>query len=424
MQERINKMLACLYFLLTFFFLTISNLYAIQVTGISGKVSVNVDEAKIKSMYPSISSTTINNFKIYINTLLNDPNYSNSIQSAFNNLTKAVEDELAKYGTQKKLARGFANANSYAVQAGSHHSYANYDLFAITTGVLFGVQAPSIDSKYYENFSDKIVDEGDLYSGLAGAISYVNIGLNGKIFGIDKFYFSLRYGGANSLIDDQIEDVSDDLGDIELNADSFGIGVNYNLLEPRNLGMNIIKWRGFSIGTGFFYNKFNISFTPKLDKQIEKIYYSDIYVDQSTNQSIGYSLNSVLEVDPSAKLNIKTSTYTIPIELITSVQLLWLLNFSVGAGIDMVFGKADIKVTADTLSSVSAKENNNLLYVTTISPYTISADGSTLGEKPTFFHPKLMLGFGLNLGPAKIDIPVTYYFDTGASVGITVGIVW
>ena len=53
--------------------------------------------------------------------------------------------ELAKYDDQDKLATGFANANMYSTNAATQQGYPNYSLFAITTGVMVGAQAPTIN---------------------------------------------------------------------------------------------------------------------------------------------------------------------------------------------------------------------------------------------------------------------------------------
>ncbi|NMB64484.1 MAG: hypothetical protein GYA16_06395, partial [Spirochaetes bacterium] len=59
-----------------------------------------------------------------------------------------------------------------------------------------------------------------------------------------------------------------------------------------------------------------------------------------------------------------------------------------------------------------------------ITPGNLKVDGSTLGKKPKWARARVMTGIGFNVGPVKIDVPIIYYLDTGAAVGITAGFIW
>jgi hypothetical protein len=52
---------------------------------------------------------------------------------------------------------------------------------------------------------------------------------------------------------------------------------------------------------------------------------------------------------------------------------------------------------------------------------SVSAGGDMA---PSVFNMKLMTGIGLNIGPAVIDVPVTFYLDNGYSVGVSLGFIW
>jgi len=119
----------------------------------------------------------------------------------------------------------------------------------------------------------------------------------------------------------------------------------------------------------------------------------------------------------------KVNTVTIPLEASTSVRLLWFLNVALGLGVDISFGKSDMKVGMNgdinvrgfdsAAMGVQQSESGNL---------SVSAGGVMA---PGFFNLKLMTGLGFSMGPVILDIPITFYLlNNGYNVGVTVGVVW
>jgi hypothetical protein len=53
----------------------------------------------------------------------------------------------------------------------------------------------------------------------------------------------------------------------------------------------------------------------------------------------------------------------------------------------------------------------------------VKVDGSS-DNGPSFARLRAMTGVGLGLGPVKIDIPIIYYFNSGAAFGVTAAVVW
>ncbi|RKX26811.1 MAG: hypothetical protein DRP47_07635, partial [Candidatus Zixiibacteriota bacterium] len=294
----------------------------------------------------------------------------------------------------------FGNANAYSSQVATFQGFQNYSRIAVTSGVMIGVQTPSTDSDYYNNFEDNIKDDGDLFAGVGAGASFFNIGINAK-FIRPGLYLNLKFGSLSL----------DPTDETKVSNTIIGAGVNYTLMKPKS-GFCLFKWRGLSVGSGLIYHDSKVSYELELDKITE-----DFQVNTS-----GYDIEGSVVIDPSVLLDLKVKTLTVPFDITTSAQALWLFNFTLGAGLDLNFGKTDILLTSN--GSVTAEElNDPYNVINSITPGTVLVDGSTKDVSPSFARLRLMTGVGFNFGPAKIDIPIIYYFKSGASVGITAGVI-
>ena len=311
--------------------------------------------------------------------------------------------ELAKYHDQSQLAKGFANANLYSTNAATQQGYPNYGLFAITTGVMGGVQLPSFNPSYYDDIDKKIKDKGDIYAGVAASVALMNIGINAG-FIVPGLYLNAKFGKFNSQW-------VYDSDDFDFNTMIIGGGVTYSLIGES--GTSLFRWRGVTVGSGLLYQSTNVAYKVDLDKKTE-----------SFSKSV---VSGVIIVDPSFKATLKMYTVSVPFEINTAIQVLWLLNFNLGAGFDLCKGNSDLVLKAAATATVDYLSSGGMLipksnYI--VVPGMLYIDGSTLGEKPALTRFRIMTGIGFNLGPVKIDIPVIYYLKTGGAVGLTVGFIW
>lgn len=312
------------------------------------------------------------------------------INAAFNTALAKANADLFKYQRQGDITKGFANANTFAAAAGTIQGYQNYEIFAVSAGVLAGVQAPSMDYDYYKHIDKKIKEDGDIYAGAGGGLAFVNVGIHAK-FIADGLYFNVKYGDMSYKPIDEIK----------IDPMLIGIGINYALVKEKSAPIGIVKWRGLSIGTGILYNRSELDLKVKLDKQ---------------QQTEAGGL-AIVEVDPSLRFNFVTTTYTIPLDIVTSVRLLWVFNFALGAGVDFNYGKSRLDLSADGTVTVKS-------LVAIAAPGYVQVVQPRQSNDPSVIRFRAMAGVGLNLGPVKIDVPVIYYPPTGLAVGLTAGVVW
>lgn len=316
--------------------------------------------------------------------------------------------ELAKYDDQDKLATGFANANMYSTNAATQQGYPNYSLFAITTGVMVGAQAPTTNVDYYTNgkIEDDIENKGDLYAGVAGSAA-VNVGINAGMI-IPGLYINVKFGKFDSTW------VYDD-DDFSFDTMIIGGGITYSLFDEAGIGL--LRWRGLTIGTGLVYQTTDVSYRIDLDSET-----NSFTVDPGTGNVTG-----IVVVDPSFDITLDMYTLSVPFEINTAIQLLWLFNINLGVGIDLVSGNADLE-----LQSVSDATVKNIAYngiplpedEYIVTPGKVTIDGKTLDKKPSWARARIMTGIGFNFGAVKIDVPIIYYLKSGAAVGVTAGIIW
>ena len=333
------------------------------------------------------------------NALL-DATLSAVIADAFNTAILDANNTLSKYHDQQQLARGFGNANVYSSQVASFQGFQNYDHFAVAAGGMVGVHMPSSDPNYYENLDDELEKTGDIFAGVGASASFLNVGINAKSIR-PGLYLNFKFGSAS------VEPVDE----VKFSNTIVGVGANYTLAKPMT-GSFLFKWRGLSLGTGLIYHNSDVTYAVDIDKITE-----EFVVNYG-----GYKVSGDVVIDPSVNLELKVKTLTVPVDIMTSVRLLWLFNVTLGAGMDFNFGNTDLILISNGSVTIDIQQTPIELDIKT-TPGTAVVDGFTLDVSPSFARFRLNTGVGFNFGPLKIDIPVSYYPRTGIAAGVTLGVV-
>ena len=297
-----------------------------------------------------------------------------------------------------KFMTGFADASIFASHGATQRAFGDYKLFSFTLGVTTGLRVHTNPSNFiseYEKLQDTLNDKGDLTIGTSPGIN-AQVGINAS-FLLKGLYLGVRFGYLDLKKDRfPISKISiDDLTRLDFNMLHIGAVANYQVLEGVNLGA--FRWRGLEVGTGFLFQRTTYGF----------------------NFALGEISDGSNKANPELYFDMKTTTYTIPVEINTAIQLLWFLNLGIGAGADFAFGKNKLSFGADS----PVYDGSN-----TYQGQIFARGGGSTG--PTFFNPKVMANLGIKLGPVIIDIPAAYYFNfngdgsTGLSIGITMGVVF
>jgi hypothetical protein len=388
--------------------------------GLSALASTAAHAFEISGTAPKVHFTGVNNsafdaaMKAYFETKMNG-----EVETAFNSTLVDANTKMKGFKSQKDLAQAMANANVYSANSATLQGYQNYSLFAVSTGFMLGVQAPSLDPKAYESMPEDVKEKGDIYLGVGAGFTYLNVGINCGKFLLPNLYLNLKYGG-----------MSTDLGDVSMDFKVMGVGASYAILQPKSL-IGLVKWRGISASTGFYMqmDKINMTIEPdtfKTDAHFRQAVLAGATGQDSTDKAailneMGYgpsNPDAQVAIAPVFNMGLDVSTYTIPLEVNTAVALLWgVININAGVGVDLNFGnaKVDLKGNSDASIEETAK--------VTFDPAEVNVAGSS-SNGPSFLRPRVMTGVGLGLGPVKIDVPLLYYFNSGLALGITAAVVW
>lgn len=310
--------------------------------------------------------------------LVYDNNLPGSLHS---DVQSYLDSAIGRFQKQPKLAKGFANAGVFSSHAATLRGYQGYDKVAITVGTMAGAQVPATttDLSYYKKIGERLRREGDLYAGVAWNAWSLQVGF--KIPHTD-IYLSGKFGKLKYTYEDY-------------KFDGMHVGgmLNYQIIKQKAPPVKFVLWRGLSVGTGLSYQYNNTTFKYKV-----------------TPVSL---YGGLLAVKPMLGINVRTKSYVIPLEISTSIQLLWVLNIHVGGGIDFAWGSSDLRYS--TIGIVTAFPAGVGL---------IGAYGRQKGKGSSTYMPKIFCGPGVGFGPVFVDIPFTYYFMGGFNVGITLGVVF
>jgi len=324
-------------------------------------------------------------------------------QSAVNNAFNSALNEL-RANTQgidtkpEDFIRSWGDSAIFASHGATTRAYGDYKLFSFTLGPMIGVQLPGDPFKIADDLDDltkKLNDDKDIKLGLSPQVFNARLGINTSKFLLDNLYLGLHLGFIK--LDGEIFG----LEGFDYNNFSLGITGNYQLVKPVKLAAGLILWRGVNVGSGLIYQTTNINYSLKMDSYKAPI----------------SGANAELVIDPTLKLDMDIGTVTVPLEATTAVRLLWFLNIPLGVGVDLGFGKSDIKIGMDgdiKIDGLPGTQANG--------GYVSATAGGDV--PPSFFNLKLMTGIGLNFGPVLLDIPVTFYLGNGYNVGVTLGVVW
>lgn len=224
------------------------------------------------------------------------------------------------------------------------------------------------------------------------------LGLNGN-----RIYFNVKYFTY-----------SVDAGDYSFDATTFGFGLNYQLVDRGGDRFKAFKWTGISVGSGLLYNSNKIDMTLTLDRE---------YTEAITATGGPYYIG----LEPKATFGIDVTSYTIPLDISTSIRLLWIFNLTLGAGVDFMFGQSEVVMNSTTGLKVYDSSHTELATSndgTAGTPGSVVIDAGTDGN-PSLAHARLTGGLGICLGPLPIDLSATWYpIDNGAAVNVSTGIVW
>jgi len=345
-----------------------------------------------------------------------------TFDSMFGDIQEMVDNLIPPgFIDSSNLLNGFGTSSVFASHGATMRAYADYKFMSISLGLMLGLKLPEGATDTFTSMLSG--GEGDLDSLMS----------EDAVFGINPQFFSLHAGfnpsalikvfpenlflglrlGFFGLPDLSIP-LSEATANLNFNTFTIGLTATYQLVPTANLVGEMIKWRGVSVSSGLIFQ------TTKLDLSIP---FDEIEAPiGNAGDQLGQLKDLKLVIDPKALLNMNINTFTIPIEVMTSIKLLF-LNIPFGVGFDIGFGKSSLSVGAEAGIDVENMMgvSNNLIKQDQRGSLSIGIKNNDIA--PSAFNFKIMTGLGFTFGDAfVIDIPITFYITDGFNLGLTLGV--
>lgn len=226
-----------------------------------------------------------------------------------------IQDEMDDYVNENNpdvdledYTTGMANSLVMASRGNGTDYANNFNLFVVGANLGVGVAGDLNNMEEAEGF------------GFQGGLL---AGLNLDILPVDKLGF-IEFEKMDVFFNFFSYDLDQSSGDTEIEGEikSFGVHVRYQLIDEIDfVPGGIVSWKGVHLHTGYQMAKNEISATQELD-------------DEEFEEG---ALTATLE-DAEATFSIETTTHTIPVEISTAIQLLYVTSFYGGLGFDINVG--------------------------------------------------------------------------------------
>lgn len=225
-----------------------------------------------------------------------------------------VNKDFPSAENPKRLMQGMANSSVMSGKGVGSDYASRMQVFMIGAGV--GVGADLEKDKQTDSDLSGVGVQGGIVIGTN--LSWMDAE---KILGLytNRLNVYVNYLGFN--LDRKMGEGDKD--SIKAKLNSFGFHVNYDLVEP--VGSNWLRWGGIKIHTGYEFNSTKVTFASTLSE------------DVSENVG-GQTVSGTIRGNPAATIDV--ATHSIPLEISTNVQILYLLSLYTGLGVDFNFGEA------------------------------------------------------------------------------------
>lgn len=241
----------------------------------------------------------------------------NTLRSEIAKIETEINEDFPSTEDPDRLMKGMANSSVMAGKGIGNDYASRMQVFMIGGGV--GVGADLEKDKSTNSDLSGVGVQGGIVIGTN--LSWMDAE---KILGLytNRLNVYVNYLGYN--LEQKMGDGDRDL--IGADLQSFGFHASYDLVTPK--GTNMLRWGGIKVHTGYEFNKSKFKFQSNLSEDF--------------SETIGgVPTSGTITGKPAAEIDV--ATQSIPIEISTNVQLLYILSLYTGLGIDFNFGEAKAK---------------------------------------------------------------------------------
>ncbi|MFW6364898.1 MAG: hypothetical protein ACOC2H_00330 [Spirochaetota bacterium] len=325
-----------------------------------------------------------------------DKNLENEVNRQMQEIADEIDtDPMVKLtGNQNDFVIGNANANASNVLNGTLYSGLDSGIASVS----FGVGGSIVNPVKIDKFSDNIGEGKDTYVGSAFSGFSTNVIVNGDnldFVPVKNLMFEGKIGYYS------IDNLAG--SDIGYNSILVGLGARYKV-AALPVQTPLLQLRALTVGGGLYFSQTDITF------QSEPIH-------EKSGTDIVDGNEVYTESDTVLDFKLSNTAVIIPVEVVTSAKTLYFMNFIAGTGVDLVMGQSTLTVDSDSDIIVyrDGQEQD------AEKDPDIDLTNSDTTDSPAILRYKMIFGFGLNFGPARVEMPIAYYPTNGYSISLVSG---
>lgn len=244
---------------------------------------------------------------------------NSTLDAEIDQIIQDIENDINEdipSGDPKRLMEGMANSQAASGKGLGTDYISHFETFMVGAGV--GVGADLEENKEYDSDLSGAGAQGGILVGL-----HMSAFSDSDIFGMDPKRLSVVLNAFKFDIDRKADD-----DNIKADLTSFGFMGTYRWLDGS--GNRWFGWDGVRLHTGYQYSAATLTF--------------DTTINEAVNETAsGATLSGTITGRPKAK--IETSTHSIPLEISSGINFLYIVSMYGGLGTDFNMGSA--KGTAD-----------------------------------------------------------------------------
>jgi hypothetical protein len=279
----------------------------------------------VLTLFAGLYATT-SSAQIFRLTLTPAGSMAPALAAALASEVQKIEDDINKglpsASTPDRLMKGMANSSVMAGKGIGSDYASNMSVLLIGAGV--GVGADLEKNKEADSPLSGAGVQGGLLLGTN--LSWMD---TQKILGMETSKLNVY---ANFMSFNK-EMKSGDT-DAKIGLASYGVHFSYDWIKGS--GSKLLGWGGVKLHWGYEYNHTNLKFNSQIKKDLSY---------QDTTTSTGTYTSNIL-ADPYASIDV--TTHSIPLEISSSVQILYILSLYGGLGADYNVGSATGKGTLNS----------------------------------------------------------------------------
>jgi len=307
-----------------------------------------------------------------------------TILDLFDAEIQKVENEINQdlpTGEPTRLMEGMANSQAASSKGLATDYISHFDKILVGAGL--GLGADLEENK-----------EADSDLSGVGVTGGIQLGLNMSMFA-DKEFLGLDPKKTSVMLNFFKFDTERDFDDnnVKLDILSFGFSGTYRWIDSDD--NRLFGWDGVRIHTGYQYSKADIIFSSEINESVN---------ETSGTETISGTITGA------PKATIETSTHSIPIEISTGVNFLWVMSFYGGVGTDInsgsAKGKGDLNAQDSTITCTGVACGGG-------ETATVRAEANIDDEgKVNPFFLRAFAGFQVNLPYTRIYVHANKVFGT------------